>query len=110
MKNRVIKIYVWGSDSDWRAICANFDIAVQGNSLNDVESLMEEAVVCYFEELEHLSKCDAKRLLKRRAPLWLRLWLHIRFSLHKSHRIFNKRINEIQKMNFTEFAFYETST
>lgn len=64
-----------GSDSrGWQAICLDLDIAVQGETLDEVRSALNSAVRSYVIDVLALKDGrDKYRLLNRRAPLLLRL-------------------------------------
>ncbi len=82
-----VRSYVWGSDDDWEGICTTFDIATQGSSLKEVNTLLRDAVEDYLEEIENYSPQDRKRLLNRKSPLRLRVLLHSRYLLSRMSRI-----------------------
>ncbi len=94
MKTQIYKAYIWGNDSNWGAICTNFDIAVQADSIEEVQSLLQYAVFEYLEGLDELPKDDKKRLLNRRTPFWIRGYLHMRYLLSKLFRL-----PDLYKMN-----------
>lgn len=82
-----VRSYVWGSDDDWEGICTTFDIAAQGTSLKEVNSLLRDAVEGYLEELSDLSPKERKLLLNRKSPLRLRILLHTQYLLSRMKRI-----------------------
>jgi hypothetical protein len=45
---RTLMVYIEGNNGRWEAICLNFDIAVQGTSLDGVIASMKEAVSMYL--------------------------------------------------------------
>ena len=75
-----------GRAGDWEAICVDFDIAVQGRSLNEVLARLELAVSDYVAAAREKDPATCARLLSRRAPtgvslLWsmrvlLSVWRH----------------------------------
>ncbi len=83
MKRQYFRYYLYGENSDWQAICTDLDIAVQGDSLEETKSLLTEAVAGYLEFLLDESAVDRKRLLNRKAPLWLRTEFYLRYVLHR---------------------------
>ena len=83
----VTKSYVWGKNDDWEGICTTLDIATQGVSLQDVGKSLQNAVEDYFEELIDLHPHERKKLLNRKSPLRLRLFLHIRYLLSKYTKV-----------------------
>ena len=65
----------------WEGICLDLDIAVQGNSLEQVVISMRGALHAYLAYVSTLPPQDQQRLLNRRAPLQLRLkfaWCMVR--------------------------------
>lgn len=73
MPTKVLHCYAEGRGQDWEAICLDYDIAVQGESFEDVATLLSEAIALYLDSLKDLPPADRERLLYRRAPLSLRL-------------------------------------
>jgi hypothetical protein len=69
----LIKCYAEGRSDKWEAVCLNFDIAVNGDSLEDVIKNMDEAVGLYLGRLSELPPEERDRLLHRQSPLSLRL-------------------------------------
>ncbi len=60
----------------WEALCLDFDIAVQGRSLEDVTTSLNEAIASYVEDAHREPEDIQKKLLSRSAPLSARLaWL-----------------------------------
>ncbi len=76
MKN-TITCYAWGRPGSWEAICADFDLAVQGVSLEEVRSELNDAVETYRSYIAELPEAERGRLLKRKAPLGLRIKLAV---------------------------------
>ena len=64
MAHRKFRCYVHGKDSEWEAICTDLDISVQGDSFEDAKSLLNEALVGFFEVLEGDSEADQKSFSK----------------------------------------------
>lgn len=70
-----------GRPGDWQAICVDFDLAVQGESLEDVRRELADAIETYLEYVADLPQDEQARFLNRKAPLGLRLRLAI---LHRT--------------------------
>lgn len=70
---RTVHCYAEGRPGDWEAICLDLDIAVQGESLEDVVASLQKAMRLYLEEAVKLPPADRDRLLNRSVPLRLRL-------------------------------------
>lgn len=60
----------------WEGICFDFDLAVEGRTFEDVQTLLREAIDTYVEDASAQPEPARSRLLGRRAPLRARLaWL-----------------------------------
>jgi hypothetical protein len=71
---RVIRLHAEGGpDQPWEAFCLDFDLAVQGDSLEEVIRDMIGAVDDYVRYVESLPPEEREQFLNRRAPLSLRL-------------------------------------
>ena len=69
----VVHCMAEGTQGQWEAICLNFDIAVQGDTFEEVYHSLDEAVRSYLETVHTYPEDDKRRLLSRSVPLWLRL-------------------------------------
>lgn len=82
----MVKDRVWcharGRSGEWEAICLDFDLAVQGRSFDEVLRLLEDAVNSYIQDALAESPETARRLLARKAPLWVRLRLVFSYLTH----------------------------
>ena len=67
-----------GHNGQWEAVCLDFDLAVQGQSFEDVRRRMAEAVTSYLECVSELSESEKAQFLSRKAPWHMRL----RFAWH----------------------------
>ena len=69
-----ILCYAEGGNGEWEALCLNFDLAVQGASLEDVRHDLEEAIRLYLDYVSNLPAEERAQFLNRRAPLghWLK--------------------------------------
>ena len=75
------KCYLWGSGSDWEAICTDLDIAVPSGSLNITKNLLDETIDGFLHVVMKLPLNEHKQYLKRRAPLFLRIKLLTNYCL-----------------------------
>lgn len=75
MGKRQIWCFARGVPGDWEAVCPDFDIWVQGASLDEVRAILYEAVSTYVEDASREDRRTAQRLFNRKAPLWLRVRL-----------------------------------
>jgi len=74
-----LRCYAWGREGDWEAICVDLDIAVQGESFDDVYRSLNVAVRDYIATTTEFSPEVRERLLGRRTPSWLRFWIQFKF-------------------------------
>jgi hypothetical protein len=70
---RTLRCYAEGKDSEWEAFCLDFDLAVQGQSFDDVYRKLSEQIELYVEGVVSLGAEDRSRLLSRKAPLLMRI-------------------------------------
>ena len=60
----------------WEASCLDLDIAVEGQTFEEVHSLLNSAISSYIADARQEGDVDRDRLLSRQAPLSVRLaWL-----------------------------------
>lgn len=73
-----IHCYAEGGPSGWEAVCLDFDVAAQGDTLEEAISSLTEAVALYLETVGALPEEERRRFYRRRAPLglWLRWGMH----------------------------------
>ena len=71
-----------GRPGRWEAICVDLDIAVQGASQQEVLSLMETSVTGYLRSLDDETPEIRARLLRRKAPWYVRTGLLLGFLRH----------------------------
>jgi hypothetical protein len=71
-----------GCDGDWEAICLDLDVAVQGESLDDVRSLLNQAICTYFEDARKEDDETRIRLVNRRVPFLTRLGYVLQLARH----------------------------
>lgn len=62
-----------GREGHWEAICLDWDLAVQGDSFENVYQGLNEALSGYLEVVKSYPASDRKRFLRRKAPFLLRL-------------------------------------
>ena len=78
----------------WEAICLNFDIAVQGASLNDVKESLDKSIKMYLESFSGERFTSAKDLLNaisRPAPWRVSMPIHFSVMLHSLVSMFGGR-------------------
>ena len=69
---RTLHCYAEGRDGKWEAICLDLDVAVQGESFEEVYHSLHKAVSLYLESVLTLPEDQRSHLLKRPAPLSVR--------------------------------------
>lgn len=69
----LLRCFAEQHDGAWEALCVDLDLAVQGDSFEQVYRDLADAVAQYLDHVHTLPAADQRRLLRRRAPLALRL-------------------------------------
>ncbi len=64
----MLKVSIEGYQGGWEAICIDFDIAVQGQTLDGVVESLKTAISLYVERASELPQKEKDALLRRRAP------------------------------------------
>lgn len=76
MTDRVLTCVAHQHGDLWEAACLDFDIAVQGATLEAVKESLNAAIETYIEDSHAENEPDRSALLARRAPLRARIaWL-----------------------------------
>jgi hypothetical protein len=70
---RMLRCYAERSHGKWQAFCVDFDLAVQGDSFQEVYAALNVAVTDYVARVHELPEPDRTRLLNRRAPILSRI-------------------------------------
>lgn len=83
---KALMCYAEGRDGDWEAFCLDLNIAVQGDTFEEVFHALNDAVALYLETVMELPEEDRRRLLDRPAPLSLRL----RFLAQAARAVFRR--------------------
>jgi hypothetical protein len=73
--NSKLLCYAYGHGNSWEAICVDFDLAVQGQSFEDVQERLNKMIRSYILDARQEDDQTASRLLNRRAPFSLRIKL-----------------------------------
>lgn len=68
-----------GQGQAWEAFCLDFDLAVQGTSLAEVRSGLEDAIGDYVAAAETEAEPARSQLLDRRTPFFVRAGWGLRF-------------------------------
>lgn len=97
-KNLILKGFAESKDGYWQAFCLDFDLAVQGDSFEDVKRKMDSMISEYVHDaLVGEDKEHAAQLLTRRAPLSLYLKYYLismHVSLHHAKNGVKRLLNE----------------
>ena len=80
--NRTLLCYAYGRGGQWEAICVDFDLAISGSSFREVQDGLGEMVDSYVEDARKEDAETARRLLNRRAPLFVRVKLAYKLFAH----------------------------
>ncbi|MSO88756.1 MAG: hypothetical protein EXQ89_02080 [Rhodospirillaceae bacterium] len=94
MSEPVIRCYAEGHANEWRAVCLDYDIAVEGRSFREVYDSLLDAVFIYVQRAQELPEAERAKLLRRAAPLPERLkmfWWAVRASQFGSDKDDNCR-------------------
>ncbi|WP_417498364.1 type II toxin-antitoxin system HicB family antitoxin [Maricaulis sp.] len=70
-----------GRHGSWEAMCLDLDIAVQGQTLDEVRTKLNEAIHGYIESAMAEDARVRDQLLRRRAPLLTRLSVVLRIFI-----------------------------
>lgn len=70
--NRAIRCFAEGRAGQWEAVCVDLDIAVQGESFQEVYDDLNKAIVMYMDRVADLPADEQRAFLNRRAPWRLR--------------------------------------
>jgi len=97
LANRTLHCYAEGRDGEWEAICLDLDIAVQGQSFEEVFTSLQEAISLYLESVGDLRPQEQQSLLYRSAPLSVRL----KFLGHAVRGLFGDGDGQSQRHQFT---------
>jgi hypothetical protein len=62
-----------GQGSEWEAFCLDYDLAVQGQSFEEVRRLLKDAIEMYVDTAVKEPEPNRSRLLARKAPFSVRL-------------------------------------
>jgi len=65
----IVSCYVEGRGDVWEGVCLDFDLAVHGQSFNEVSRKLDTAIQEYVSYARSLPEEDCKRLLTRHVPL-----------------------------------------
>lgn len=93
---RTLRCYAEGEDGEWEAICLDLDIAVQGNSFEDVFGSLRQAVALYLRTVGDLPDEQQAPLLKRPVPFSVRL----KFLAYAARGLFSAE-DDKQRHQFT---------
>ncbi|MDB5524694.1 MAG: hypothetical protein JWM58_2457 [Rhizobium sp.] len=70
---RNLLCYAYGHGSTWEAICIDFDLAIQGHSVREVQDGLDQMIKSFVADAHNEDSATSVRLLGRRAPLMVRV-------------------------------------
>lgn len=79
---RKLTCYAWGKPGDWEALCVDYDLAAQGESLAEVRRELSDAVGTFLDYVSDLPESERQTFLNRKAPLALRWRLALVYRLY----------------------------
>jgi hypothetical protein len=79
---QTVMICIEGVKDCWEAVCLDFDIAVQGKTLDDALASMKDAILMYLERVYELPDVERDAFLRRRAPWRVRFSFLMHAFLH----------------------------
>ena len=85
--HKVLRCYAEGRDGEWEAICLDLDIAVQGQSFEQVFESLVESIELHVTTVMALPETERRHLLYRPAPFSIRL----KFLLYALRSLFTRR-------------------
>lgn len=88
-----LQCYAHGRDGAWEAICVDLDLAVAGNTFEEVQDSLEIAISEYLELVAQEAPEQQEKLLNRRAPWFVRMGLAAKML---AFMIFGGRSREAQ--------------
>ena len=91
-----VHCYAEGVNGKWEAFCLDFDLAVQGESFEEVYHALHENMVAYGRYISELPEDERQAFLNRKAPLSLRL----RFLWYVLKDILGREASRKQRAEF----------
>lgn len=79
---RKLTCYAWGKPGDWEALCVDYDLAAQGESLDEVRRELSDAIATFLDYVAELPAPERQAFLNRKTPLILRLRLSLAHRLY----------------------------
>lgn len=80
-----LRCYAEGRKGQWEAVCLDFDLAVQGETFEEVHAELVQAIRGYLEYVQTLPERERAQFMRRRAPLAMR----VKFLLFAVFSLFN---------------------
>lgn len=65
--SRILRCYAEGREGSWEALCLDFNIAIQGDSFEEVSKSLKCEIEEYIEYAYTLPESERKDLLERKA-------------------------------------------
>jgi predicted RNase H-like HicB family nuclease len=97
LASRSLRCYAEGRDGEWEAICLDLDIAVQGNSFEEVFRSLQQAISLYLEAVTDLPPEERRDLFHRPAPFPVRF----KFLTQALRGLFSDSDSDRERHQFT---------
>ncbi|MDO1560394.1 hypothetical protein Q0812_13245 [Brevundimonas sp. 2R-24] len=95
---RMLWCFAHGSNrTGWEAVCVDLDIAVEARTFEAAKAALESAICSYVEDALQEAPADRARLLRRRAPWFVRLGCWAKLAWHA---VTNRRRDDDQRAGF----------
>ncbi len=98
-KQMILRCYAEKKDSIWQAFCIDLNLAVQGETRDEVRAKLQRQIGSYlYDALEGEDKEYANQLLSRKAPIVFRAkytFYKILINFYKAKNGINHIFNEI---------------
>lgn len=98
-KQTILRCYAEKKDNIWQAFCIDLNLAVQGETRDEVRTKLHQQIVSYlYDALEGEDKEYAAQLLNRKAPIGFRIkyaFYKILMNFYKAKDGINHIFNEI---------------
>ncbi len=88
----VVRCLAMREGTHWVALCLDFDLAAQGESINEVKESLDAQIRDYVLEAATVDQAHAPYLLRRKAPLRYRMlfrWLELKEKI--AHKVSSGR-------------------
>ena len=85
---KLICFYSCDQQGHWVGVCTSFDLAAEGDSLEEAEEQIHDAIATYFSCIMEYPRDRQVGFLRRKSPLSVRLWLEARYRYEHAVEMF----------------------